>query len=183
MSALRLFLWMIVLTGVIYPLIVTGIALTAFKDRSEGDFIQMKDKKAGARLIGQKFTTEKYFWPRPSAVDYQPLPSGGSNLGPTSAVLKKEVETRRSSLAKAHQVEADQIPPELLFASGSGLDPHLTPVAAYFQVARVAKARGLDSEKVKELVASQIEERRWGFLGEPCVNVLLLNQALDSLPK
>lgn len=181
-TACRLFLWMVLLTGIVYPLLITAIAFIAFKHRSEGDFVSVDGKPVGARLIAQKFESEKYFWPRPSAKDYNPLPSGGSNLGPTSAVLKKAVEERKSALTKAHP--GKEIPSELLFASGSGLDPHISLQTAYYQVDRIVKARSLDPQKGKEalekLILSHTEGHSLGILGDPCVNVLLLNLALDA---
>lgn len=176
-AALRLFLWMVLLTGIAYPLLITLIAFSAFKHQSEGGFVNVDGKLVGARLIAQKFESEKYFWPRPSSTSYNPLPSGGSNLGPTSAALKKAVEERKSALSKAH---SSDIPRELLFASGSGLDPHISLQAAYYQVDRIAKARGLDAQNIKKVIVSQIEGR---FLGVPCVNVLELNLALDRQKK
>lgn len=163
------------LTGLLYPLLITLIAQTTMKPQADGEILLHQGKKVGSSHIAQKFESPKYFWPRPSAIDYNPLPSGGSNLGPTSASLKKTVEERK---ARFH---SGNIPSELLFASGSGLDPHITSSAAYFQIDRVAQARGLDSKRVKELVDRLIEKRRLGFLGEPCLNVLKLNLALDEL--
>lgn len=182
-NGLRLFLWLMLLTGILYPLLITAIAKTLFKHSAEGDFLTIQGKPVGARLIAQKFESDKYFWPRPSSIDFNPLPSGGSNLGPTSAALKKAVEERKAHLAKAGK--SASIPTELLFASGSGLDPHLSPSAAYFQVDRIVKARGLDPQKgkqeIEKLISQRTEGRRLGFLGNPCVNVLELNLALDAL--
>ena len=184
---LKMFLWLTVLTGIIYPLVVTGLAHLTMKNRAEGDFISVDGKIVGATLIAQKFEGDKYFWGRPSAVDYNPLPSGGSNLGPTSAILKKAVADRKAQLIKAHSInEKDTIPSELLFASGSGLDPHLTPAAVHFQLDRVIKARGWDEkrkEEILKIINHLTESRRLGFLGEPHVNVLKLNLSLDELDK
>lgn len=181
-SALRLFLLMTALTGLAYPFLVTGYAKLLFPKRSQGELLVVKDKAVGARNLAQKFTSEKYFWPRPSAGDYTTLPSGGSNLGPTSGVLKNAVEERRKNLSKTSSMT---IPVELLFASGSGLDPDITPMAAYFQVERVAKARGLTGEKgarlLIQLIDDQTKSPTWGFIGRPTINVLLLNIALDEL--
>lgn len=181
---LKMFLWMMVLTGIVYPLIITGIAQLTMKHRADGSFITSKDTTVGSRLIGQKFTSERYFWPRPSAVDYNPLPSGGSNLGPTSAALKKAVEDRAIAIAKAHNLDDHgSIPSELLFASGSGLDPHISVEAVHFQLDRVSRARGWNESKqseVKKLV-DHLTENKWFFLGGPYINVLQLNKALDEL--
>lgn len=179
----RMFLWMTFLTGIIYPLLITAIAQLTMKQKADGDFLSSKETIVGATLIAQKFESDKYFWARPSSVDYNPLPSGGSNLGPTSAALKKAVEERQEKIVKAHNVDKSKIPAELLFASGSGLDPHINVSTAYFQIERVAKSRGLESKDIKGLVDNMIIKRGLGFLGEACVNVLVLNKALDELPQ
>lgn len=176
----RMFLWMTLLTGIIYPLLITAIAQLTMKQRADGDFLSSKDKIIGATLIAQKFEGDKYFWGRPSAIDYNPLPSGGSNLGPTSAALKKAVEERQEKILKAHHVDKNQIPSELLFASGSGLDPHINISSAYFQIERIAKSRGIESSEIKNLIDKMTITRRWGFLGETYINVLMLNKALDE---
>lgn len=176
----RMFLWLTFLTGIIYPLLITAFAQLTMKQKADGDFITFKDKIVGATLIAQKFESDRYFWPRPSAIDYKPLPSGGSNLGPTSAALKKAVEERQEKLMKAHGVEKDKIPAELLFASGSGLDPHINVSTAYFQIERVAKARGIKSEDIKHLIDSLVIRPSFGILGDAYVNVLMLNKALDE---
>jgi potassium-transporting ATPase KdpC subunit len=178
----RMFLWMTFLTGMIYPLLITAIAQLTMKQKADGGFIFTEEKIVGAALIAQKFESDKYFWARPSSIDYKPLPSGGSNLSPTSAALKKVVEERREKIVKAHGVDKDKVPAELLFASGSGLDPHITVSTAYFQMERVAKSRGIENGDLKNLVDKMIIKRSLGFLGEACVNVLLLNNALDELP-
>lgn len=177
----RMFLWMTLLTGIIYPLIVTAIAQLTMKQKADGNILSVNEKKVGASLIAQKFESDRYFWPRPSSVDYNPLPSGGSNLGPISEALKKAVAERQEKILKTHPVAKEQIPPELLFASGSGLDPHISIAAAYFQIERIAKARGLEAKKIKSLIDDMGIKRSFGFLGEACVNVLLLNHALDEL--
>lgn len=178
---MRMFLWMTLLTGIIYPLLITSVAQLTMKHKVDGDFVISKDRIIGATLIGQKFQSDKYFWGRPSAIDYNPLPSGGSNLGPISAVLKRAVEERKTQLAQSHGVEPAKIPSELLFASGSGLDPHISIEAAYFQIERVAKARSLEQKEVKKLMDSLLIRRSLGFLGEPYFNVLMLNKALDEM--
>lgn len=176
-----MFLWMTFITGIAYPLLITGIAQLTMKNKADGDFVSYNGKTVGAALIGQKFESDRYFWGRPSAVDYNPLPSGGSNLGPTSAALKKTVEERKEKILRTYPVDKDNIPSELLFASGSGLDPHVSVATAYFQMDRVARARGLQQKEVKDLIDRQTIKRSFGFLGEECVNILLLNQALDEL--
>ena len=135
MKPLRMFMWMLFLTGIAYPLCVTLISYVAMRHKAQGSLLTFEGRVIGSSLIAQKFESSQYFWPRPSAIDYQPLPSGGSNLGPTSRELKKEVEMRRS------RYTSKQVPSELLFASASGIDPHISPEAAYFQSSRVANAR------------------------------------------
>lgn len=178
----RLFLWLTVLTGVLYPLLITFIAYFTMHPQSTGSIIIHKDKAIGSKLIAQKFSSDKYFWPRPSAVDYNPLPSGGSNLGPISLDLKKAVDMRTAVIKKAHpDASIEKIPAELLFASGSGLDPHISPETAFFQIDRIAKASKMDEEALKQLVNKMTDRRQLGFLGTKCVNVLMLNIALDEL--
>lgn len=177
---MRMFLWLTFLTGIIYPLLVTGIAQLTMKQKADGNFIFRKDKIIGAPLIAQKFESNIYFWGRPSAIDYNPLPSGGSNLGPISAILRRVVDERRRNILKS-QLATKEIPSELLFASGSGLDPHISIQTAYFQIHRIAQARGLESEKIKDLIDKLAILPSLGFIGYPYVNVLLLNLALDKL--
>lgn len=173
-TPLKMFVWMVVLTGFLYPLVLTALAQLTMPHRANGDLIEQKGKTLGSTLIGQKFVETKYFWPRPSAINYDPLPSGGSNLGPTSAALKKLVEERRA------RIDRPAIPSELLFASASGVDPHISIETAYFQIERVAKARGIEAEKIKRLVDSHIEKWYFRLLRNPYINVLELNLALDN---
>ncbi len=182
MQALKLFLIMTVITGIIYPLVIFGLGQTLFPDKANGSLIKVDGKLIGSILIGQKFTSDKYFWPRPSAIDYNPLPSGASNLGPTSAALKDIVGAREKALEKANPGER-KIPRDLLFASGSGLDPDISPEAAMYQAGRVAHARGLDNAgkmRLINLIGKQTKQPDLGILGETRVNVLELNLALDS---
>lgn len=176
---------MTIILGIVYPLVITGITQAIFPHRANGSLLVTDGKVIGSALIGQKFESERYFWPRPSAIDYNPLPSGGSNLGPTSAELQRQIESRRSMLLKAHALsERTIIPLDLLFASGSGLDPHISPEAARFQVNHVARARGFDADGENELyklIDRHIEPRVLQIFGEPRINVLKLNLALDSL--
>ena len=183
--ALKLFVLMTILLGIVYPLFITGITRLIFPHRANGSLINLNDKVIGSYLIGQKFENERYFWPRPSAIDYNQLPSGGSNLGPTSADLEKQIIQRRSMLLAANGLsEGTIIPQDLLFASASGLDPHISPEAARFQVNRIARARGFDmngENELHKLVDKYIELRVLQLLGEPRINVLKINLALDSL--
>lgn len=180
-QGLRLFIWMTVLTGFLYPALITVVNGFAFKEKSSGNLVNLQGRVIGSKLIAQKFSSDRYFWPRPSAIDYNPLPSGGSNLAPTSAALKKLVKERAISLAEAHGVtDLATIPSSLLFASASGLDPHLSIEATYFQIDRVAKARMMDTkegkEQIKELVDSFVHHQISTY-----VNILMLNIALDNL--
>jgi K+-transporting ATPase ATPase C chain len=185
-QAIRQTLVWTVLTGVIYPLAVTLIAQLAFTDKANGSLVERDGKLVGSALLAQQFTGPKYFWPRPSAATYGTGPSGlaagsGSNFGPTSAQLQTNVRANAKALREAHKLPADApVPADLVFASASGLDPHISPEAAQFQIARVAAARGLSEDRVKALVEKFIEPPQWGFLGEARVNVLLLNLALDT---
>ncbi|HTY14026.1 MAG TPA: potassium-transporting ATPase subunit KdpC [Candidatus Omnitrophota bacterium] len=184
-TGIKLFLAMAGLTGLIYPLLMTGIGQAVFNDRSNGSIYKMDGREIGSLLIGQKFDQDKYFWPRPSAIDYNPLPSGGSNLSVTSKKLAAIVEERKQKLLNADpSIAGKTVPSDLLYASGSGLDPHLTPAAALFQVDRVARARGYDSAKKSEiigLIVKLTEGRDLGLFGEKRVNVLELNAELDRL--
>jgi K+-transporting ATPase ATPase C chain len=176
----------IVVCGVLYPLAMTAIAQLAFHDQANGSLIERDGKLVGSKLLAQQFTGPNYFWPRPSAATYGTGPSGiagssGSNLGPTSAQLQTNVRNNAKALREAHKLPADApVPADLVYASASGLDPHISPEAARFQIARVAAARGLSEDQVKALVGKFVEPPQWGFLGEARVNVLLLNLALDA---
>lgn len=168
----RMFLWMTVLTGVVYPLLITAVALGVWSDKARGSFVVRDGAVVGSRLIGQPFREARYFWGRPSE-----RPGGASNLCATSKTLRELVEGRRKALSSS----GGQIPPELLYASASGLDPQISPAGARFQIARVAAARGFSPDKtqaLEQLVDAYVVESVWGV---PCVNVLELNIALDRL--
>lgn len=179
---IKLFLTLSLLTGVIYPAIVTIYAKLIVNEQSNGSLVYSKEKVIASKLIGQKFQSDKYFWSRPSAVDYNAAASGGSNLGPSSQDLLKQYQERELILKNAHSMnnELAKIPQDLLFASGSGLDPHISPEAALFQVGRIAAHRKVDADQVRKLVNKFTESRQFGILGEPRVNVVLLNMALDN---
>ena len=175
--SIRIFLVLTVLTGIAYPLLVFGIGQVFFPSQTAGSLIEKDGKIIGSKLIAQKFSSDRYFHSRPSATDYATLPSGASNFGPPSAALRDEVNKRRMLLGP-------NAPDDLLTASGSGLDPHLSPSAVFFQVPRVLSARKLDTaskEKLSTLISSLIEEPQFGFLGAPRVNILALNLAVDTM--
>ena len=174
---------MTVLTGVIYPGLMTVLVQLVFPHQSNGSIIERNGKIVGSALIAQKFQSDRYFWPRPSAIGYDPLPSGASNLGPTSDSLKRLVERRRDVFIATNGLAGTtQVPAEMLFSSGSGIDPEISPEAAMMQIDRVARARGIDDKSVlASLVRRHIEGPQFGFLGEQRVNVLKLNLAIDDL--
>ena len=181
--AVIIFALLSALTGIIYPLVVTGIAQVAFPSKANGSIVYKDGQAVGSELIGQSFTDPKYFWGRPSATSGFPdnaMESGGSNLGPTNPALADEVKVRAKALLAADPGDALPIPVDLLTASASGLDPDISPAAAMYQAARVARARGISEDKVKELIAKNTEGRWLGLLGEKRVNVLKLNLDLDS---
>jgi len=184
LQSIRMLLVMTVITGVVYPLLVTGIAQVTMKDKANGSLIVQNGNTVGSSLIGQPFSDPKYFWSRPSATSPMPYNGGsssGSNQGPTNPALKEAVEGRVKALREAGGDPSKPVPVDLVTSSGSGLDPHISPAAAEYQVGRIAKARGVPEERVRELVQKHTQGRQLGFLGEPVVNVLLLNLALDSL--
>ena len=184
--ALSLFVLLSVVTGIAYPLAVTAIAKVAFADTAAGSLIVRDGKAVGSRLIGQNFSDAKYFWGRPSATSPQPYnasASGGSNQGPLNPVLLDAVKARIEALKAADPENTRTIPTDLVSASASGLDPHISPAAADYQIERVAKARQIDPAVVKAMVEKNTEERQWGIFGETRVNVLELNLTLDSVSR
>ena len=170
------------LLGVVYPLLLTGLGRLIAPRGAAGSLISHDGRYVGSELIAQAFEQPRYFQARPSAIHYNPLPSGGSNFSPGSAELLELVTDRKAKLLAAHP-ESGEPPQELLFASGSGLDPHISPEAARYQVARIARQRMLEPKVIEKLVDERTEERQLGFLGEPRVNVLKLNLAMDELEK
>jgi potassium-transporting ATPase KdpC subunit len=180
--ALRITLVMTVVTGFIYPMLVTGLAQALFLERANGSLVRKNGKVIGSSLIGQAFTRPEYFHPRPSAAGkgYDAAASGGSNLGPTSAALLDRVKNSAAEFRAANPGFSGELPPDSVLASGSGLDPHITPANAEAQIARVARARGLPLDRIRDVVRRHVEDRDFRILGEPRVNVLLLNLALDE---
>ena len=174
LQAFRLLILLTLLTGFIYPLAVTAVARLAFPKQSAGSLVARDGMPVGSALLAQKFESDRYFWPRPSAADYAALPGNASNLGPTSEALQKAIAERRAKYG------ADA-PVDMLTASASGLDPHISPESAARQVARVASARHLPSQRVDALVSALTEPPQYGIFGEPRVNVLALNLQLDQL--
>ncbi len=175
---------MIMLTGLIYPLLVTGLARVTFPDAAGGSLILRDGKVIGSRLIGQSFSDPKYFWSRPSATapgPYNTTASGGSNLGPLNPALTDAVKMRIQALRAADPNNTAPVPVDLVTASASGLDPHLSVAAVVYQLERVARVRHVAPATVQALIASHTEGRLFGFLGEPRINVLELNLALDAL--
>ncbi len=184
--ALALLALLTVVTGGFYPLVVTGVAQGVFPHQANGSLIERDGKVAGSELVGQPFSAPKYFWSRPSAtgpVPYNGGASSGSNQGPTNPALEEAVKARIAALKTADPGNPLPIPVDLVTASGSGLDPHISPAAAEYQVGRVARARNLDAAAVRSLVATHTEDRQFGVLGESRVNVLALNMALDRAVK
>ncbi|MEO5955075.1 MAG: potassium-transporting ATPase subunit KdpC [Nitrospiraceae bacterium] len=181
--ALVLLVAMTLITGFLYPLAVTGIAQMLFPRQANGSLILIDGKPVGSSLIGQPFDAPKYFWGRPSATSpfpYNAAASSGSNLGPTNDALIKAVQARIDALKAADTDNPLLLPVDLVTASGSGLDPHISPASAAYQVKRVARVRGMEEAVVRQLVSQHTEGRQLGILGEPRVNVLALNLALDT---
>ena len=185
-SVKQTLVWTII-TGVGYSLVITAIAQLAFKDKANGSLVMRDGKIIGSALLAQQFQGTNYFWPRPSACTYGTgaaglVASSGSNLGPTSGPLQTNVMNNVAAFISGNNLPTNTVvPADMVFASASGLDPHISPEAAHLQIARVAASRGVSEDKVKALVDRFTEAPQWGFLGQPRVNVLLLNVALDDM--
>jgi len=183
--ALKFLLVMTILTGIVYPLLMTGVAQLTFPSKANGSLVRRNGKIIGSELIGQKFDSPKYFWSRPSAIGYNPIPSGASNYGPTSDTLKKQVNARRILFASKNSIkDMTVIPNEMIFASGSGLDPHISPEAVDLQLSRVATARNLNGsqiQKLKQIIKEMTEKPQYFLFGEPRINVFELNLAMDNI--
>lgn len=176
--AVTMIVLMTALLGILYPLGMTAVSGALFPSQANGSLVERDGAVVGSALIGQPFTAPQYLWPRPSAVGYDAANSSGSNLGPTSAELVTTVRERSAALAAANGVKP---PVDLVTASASGLDPHVSPEGAFVQAARIAKARGVAAADVRAFLRSRVEGRTLGFVGEPVVNVLLANLALDAV--
>ena len=184
-NSLMMLLVMTIITGIAYPLLVTGLSQLLFPSQANGSLIAKNGQPIGSSLIGQSFTEPKYFWGRPSATSPQAnngTGSGGSNIGPTNPALTDAVKQRIAALQAADPGNRAPVPVDLVTSSGSGLDPEISPAAAQYQLARVAKARGISDAQLSLLIAQATSGRQLGLLGEPRVNVLQLNLALDALP-
>jgi potassium-transporting ATPase KdpC subunit len=183
--ALKFLLVMTILTGIIYPFFITGIAQLCFPHNANGSLVIRDGKVVGSELIGQKFDSNIYFWPRPSAIGYNPVPSGASNYGPTSDTLKKLVNMRTSLFMINNSIpDKHAVPKEMIFASGSGLDPHISPLAASLQAKRVVHARNFNEtqkQKVILFIKNMTEHPQFSILGEPRINVFELNLAIDQI--
>jgi K+-transporting ATPase ATPase C chain len=178
--AARFLAVMTLLLGLCYPALTFAVG-RAMPARTDGSLVTLNGEVVGSALLAQRFDTPEYFWPRPSVGGYDPLASGGSNLGPNNPDLRRTIDLRRATIAAANGVPLDQVPADAVTASASGLDPHISPAYAAVQVARVARARGLAPDVVSRLVAEHTQARALGFLGEPGVDVLGVNVALDAL--
>jgi K+-transporting ATPase ATPase C chain len=182
LAGLGMVLVFTVLTGLAYPLAITGIAQAIFPDQSNGSLVERDGRVVGSRLVAQPFTQPEYFHPRPSVVDYDATDSGGANWGPTNPDLLASVEANAQAYRENNGLAADdQVPVDAVTMSSSGLDPHISIANAHIQAERVADARGLPVEDVLQLIDENTDQRTFGFLGEPGVNVLELNLALDNL--
>jgi potassium-transporting ATPase KdpC subunit len=183
--SIKLFFLLTIITSILYPLVITLFANSVYPQKSNGSMI-IKDKEIiGSELIGQQFSRPEYFWGRPSAINYNPMPSGGSNLNPVGSLIKEQIQTRIDTIKK-YQGDAtiNEVPKDLLFASASGVDPHISPEAAYFQVDRVVEARKFGPEqknKLIELIKKSIESPDLFIFGELRINVLVINLKLDNL--
>ena len=180
LQSIRMLVILSIITGIVYPFVMTGLAQALLSRQANGSMVVRDGQPIGSNLVGQNFSSDKYFWPRPSGVGYSPLPSSGTNLGPTSAVLRDSVAARAARLGKP----IGEIPADLLEASGSGLDPHISPEAAEIQVDRVLTARGFPlslRNQLQTFVKAHIEMPQLGVLGEERINILQLNMDLDTL--
>lgn len=181
LPALRSALLLIVLCGGLYPAVTTLLGGALFPHQATGSLIRVDGEVVGSELVGQPFVSDRYFYARPSAAGYRPFAAAGSNLAPSNPELRARVEARAEVISKRENIPMSEIPVDLVAASGSGLDPHISPQAAAIQIPRIAAARSLDEAAVRKLVAAHTEAPTIGILGQPRVNVLLVNLALDAM--
>ncbi len=181
LSSVRVMLFFTVICGLIYPLVMTGFAQVFMKEKANGSLISRDGVLVGSELISQKFEKPGYFWSRPSAVSFNPLPSGGTNLGPTSEALKLQANERRLKMKESNPSATGDVPQHLVFSSSSGLDPHISLEATLYQVERVALARSLNADVIKKIIMENVKARQFGIFGEETVNVLTLNLSLDKM--
>jgi K+-transporting ATPase ATPase C chain len=183
--SVKILLMFSLVTGIIYPVFITALANLLFKDKADGSLIKRNDQVIGSSLIGQAFDSSAYFWPRPSAISYNPLPSGGSNLGLTNEKLRQQYTKREQYFRRANGLQpGTAVPPEMVFNSGSGLDPHISPEAALLQVDRIAKARNfsiIQRNELQILITKLIEEPQFRLFGQERINVFILNLELDKI--
>jgi K+-transporting ATPase ATPase C chain len=183
--AIKLFLFLTIITGIIYPLMVTGISQLVFHEKANGSMITKNDKVIGSELIGQQFTRPEFFWGRPTAIANNPMPSGGSNLSPVGLPFREQFRARLDTIMKYHgKMPVESIPKELLFTSASGVDPHISPETAYFQVSRIAFFRNftaIQRDNLLKLINSSVEKPDLFILGQARINVLELNVKLIDL--
>lgn len=183
-TAIMLLILLTIITGLIYPLVITGFAQLLFPAQANGSLIEQNGQVIGSRLIGQSFSSQAYFWGRPSATSptpYNGQASSGSNSGPSNPIFLTTVKNRVAQLKQFDSQNNKPIPVDLVTASGSGLDPEISPYAAFYQIARIAQSRHIPEKELQTLIENQIKNRTWGLLGEPRINVLQLNLALDNL--
>ncbi|WP_202604001.1 potassium-transporting ATPase subunit KdpC [Photobacterium halotolerans] len=178
--AIRVSMMMLILCGVLYTGVVTGLGQLLFPFQAAGSMIQQNGQNIGSIHIGQEFVSDRYFHGRPSAAGYDPIATGGSNLAPSNPELRARVAADSTAIQTLEGVKAEQIPVDMLAASGAGLDPHISPASAYLQSPRIARIRNLDEAQVNALIAEHTDMPQWGMLGQPRVNVLMLNLALDA---
>lgn len=182
--SLKIFFILSLLLGIVYPAVITGISTVCFHEKANGSVIHKNSAAIGSELFAQQFDSPQYFHPRPSAVGYATVASGASNQGPTSRLLHDSATARRMRFATENGVQPQDVPADMLFASGSGLDPHISPEAARLQINRIAAARGLTGNDIRQLatiVDNAVEQPEFGLFGQARVNVLLLNLAVDKL--
>jgi K+-transporting ATPase ATPase C chain len=182
---IKLFVYLVILTGIVYPILITGMGQLLFWEKANGSQVEINGHVGGSRLIGQQFINDAYFWPRPSAVDYNPVPSSGSNMGPTNVKLAGLMHDRKATFVESNNLtDSTYIPLEMISSSGSGLDPHISPRAAILQINRIAKARNFNAgqeRQLLDLINRMTEKPQFSIFGESRINVFELNLNLDKI--